>query len=126
MNIVQGHSYSFEAALHGKNFSSPLTVEIVGADGAVLAAGKVSVPQHWTYQSLHLSASGADPKSHLKISGAGNGFVCLDMVSVMPDETWKNHGLRVDLAQSLDALHPAFMRFPGGNWIEGDDIAHMY
>ena len=44
----------------------------------------------------------------------------------MPDKTWKNHGLRVDLANALDALHPSFMRFPGGNWIEGDDIAHMY
>jgi alpha-L-arabinofuranosidase len=48
------------------------------------------------------------------------------MVSLMPQKTWKNHGLRTDLAEALDDLHPAFMRFPGGNWIEGDDIAHMY
>ena len=48
------------------------------------------------------------------------------MVSLLPEKTWKNHGLRVDLAESLAALHPAFMRFPGGNWIEGDDLAHMY
>jgi alpha-L-arabinofuranosidase len=30
------------------------------------------------------------------------------------------------LAESLAALHPSFLRFPGGNWIEGDDLAHMY
>src|SRR6185437_6426826 len=40
--------------------------------------------------------------------------------------TWKNHGLRVDLAEALDGLHPKFLRFPGGNWVEGDDFAHMY
>ena len=47
------------------------------------------------------------------------------MVSLMPDQTWKNHGLRVDLAEALDALHPKFLRFPGGCWVEGDDFAHM-
>jgi alpha-L-arabinofuranosidase len=125
MNVTQG-GYSFKAALRGTNFSSPLTVKIVGADGTVLASGQVLVPQQWAYQSLRLTASRTDPKAHLEISSAGNGAVCLDMVSLMPEQTWKNHGLRVDLAESLDAMRPAFMRFPGGNWIEGDDIAHMY
>jgi alpha-L-arabinofuranosidase len=31
----------------------------------------------------------------------------------------------VDLAESLDALKPAFLRFPGGCWVEGEDVAHM-
>jgi alpha-L-arabinofuranosidase len=26
----------------------------------------------------------------------------------------------------LDALKPSFVRFPGGCWVEGDDLAHMY
>ena len=47
------------------------------------------------------------------------------MVSLLPKKTWKNHGLRADLAESLDGLHPKFMRFPGGCWVEGDDFAHM-
>jgi alpha-L-arabinofuranosidase len=126
MNVVQGNNYLFKTALRGTNFSSPLTVRIVAADGTALASGKISVPQQWAYQSLHLAASGTDPKAQLEISGDGNGSFCLDMVSLIPEQTWKNHDLRIDLAESLDALHPAFMRFPGGNWIEGDDIAHMY
>ena len=48
------------------------------------------------------------------------------MVSLMPKKTWKDHGLRLDLGESLAALHPSFLRFPGGNWVEGDDRAHMY
>lgn len=126
MNIVQGESYTFRAALRSGNFSNPLTVKIDGANGTTLASGKISVPHGWKYEPVHLTASGSDPNAHLEISGNGSGTVCLDMVSLMPDQTWENHGLRMDLAKSLDALHPAFMRFPGGNWIEGDDIAHMY
>jgi len=34
------------------------------------------------------------------------------MVSLIPKKTWKDHGLRTDLAESLDGLHPAFVRFP--------------
>lgn len=125
MNIVQGESYTFKAAVRSHTFSKLLSVKIVGANGAVLANGKISVPSRWKYKSLHLTASGSDPRAHLEISGVG-AALCLDMVSLMPDNTWKNHGLRIDLSESLDALHPSFMRFPGGNWIEGDDIAHMY
>jgi alpha-L-arabinofuranosidase len=48
------------------------------------------------------------------------------MVSLMPTKTWQNHGFRPDLAESIAALKPAFLRFPGGCWVEGDNMAHMY
>jgi alpha-L-arabinofuranosidase len=40
--------------------------------------------------------------------------VDFDMVSLLPRETWKGHGLRTDLAEKIAALHPSFLRFPGG------------
>ena len=45
------------------------------------------------------------------------------MVSLMPKKTWKGHGLRPDLCEMLAGLKPAFVRFPGGCWVEGDDMA---
>jgi hypothetical protein len=45
---------------------------------------------------------------------------------VSPAKTWKNHGLRPDLCEMLVGLKPSFVRFPGGCWVEGDDMAHMY
>lgn len=44
----------------------------------------------------------------------------LGMVSLFP-ETYKNrpNGLRKDLAEHMKALNPKFLRFPGGNNIEG-------
>ena len=41
------------------------------------------------------------------------------MVSLMPQDTYKGHGLRKDLAQALADLQPKFMRFPGGCVVHG-------
>ncbi len=128
MNILQGAGYTFRVATRAADsFTGPLEVKIVGSTGTVLARGEISgLTARWNYHTLDLTASGSDPQANLEISGHGTGTLFLDMVSLMPQQTWKNHGLRTDLCESLDALHPAFMRFPGGNWIEGDDLAHMY
>jgi alpha-L-arabinofuranosidase len=126
MNIVAGDSYRLKLAARGEKFTGQLTAKILSADGTVLASGDLAgVGDKWKYQTLALTAGGTDPKATLEISGDGNGVLFLDMVSLMPDKTWKNHGLRPDLAESLDGLHPKFLRFPGGCWVEGDDFAHM-
>jgi alpha-L-arabinofuranosidase len=127
MNIVQGSSYSFKLAIRStKGFNTPLNVRIVSSDGKEFASGEIKgFDAGWKYYSVNLTASIGDPKAHLEISGEGSGKLYLDMVSLLPNQTWKNHGLRVDLAEALDALQPKFMRFPGGCWVEGDDFAHM-
>lgn len=52
--------------------------------------------------------------------------VCIDMVSLVPQDTYKGHGLRRDLAETLAALKPQFMRFPGGCVTHGDGIQNIY
>jgi len=128
MNIIQGDGYILKFAARADNgFEGPLTMRLVGATGTELAQGKISgLDDHWKYYSLDLAARRGDSKAELQISATGKGTLFLDMVSLMPKKTWKNHGLRVDLMESLAALHPSFLRFPGGNWVEGDDRAHMY
>ena len=48
------------------------------------------------------------------------------MVSLFPHATFnsRTNGLRADLANMLAALHPSFLRFPGGNFIEGQNITN--
>ena len=50
-----------------------------------------------------------------------NGHLDIDVVSLFP-YTWKNrrNGLRPDLAQLLADTRPAFLRFPGGCYVEGE------
>jgi alpha-L-arabinofuranosidase len=127
MNIVQGSTYALKLAVRaGQGKIGPLKARLVGTDGKDLASGDIQgFDMSWKYAALSLKASGTDPKAHLELSGAGNGTLYLDMVSVIPEQTWNNHGLRRDLAQSLNALSPKFLRFPGGCWVEGEDFAHM-
>jgi hypothetical protein len=40
------------------------------------------------------------------------GSLCIDMVSLLPHETFKGHGLRKDLAEAIAALHPALCGSP--------------
>lgn len=127
MNIIQGNSYSFKlAARSAEGSNASFKIKIIDTRGKELASGDVNGFEYeWKYFSVNLKASGSDPKAHLEISGEGNGTLYLDMISLLPDQTWKNHGMRTDLAEALDALNPAFLRFPGGCWVEGDDFAHM-
>jgi len=127
MNIVQGNNYSFKMAVwSGEGFNAPLKIRIVSSNGTELASGEIKdYDVTWKYYSINLKASGSDPKAHLEISGDGKGKLYLDMISLLPNQTWKNHGMRIDLAEALDALNPTFLRFPGGCWVEGDDFAHM-
>ena len=126
MDVVQGKGYSLKLAARSQGFSGPLKVRLVNANGSELAAGELNgFDAGWQYYSAKLTASGSDPKAHLELSGQGSGTLYLDMVSLMPSQTWKSHGLRADLAEALDSLHPKFLRFPGGCWVEGDDFAHM-
>ena len=50
-----------------------------------------------------------------------------DLISLFP-ETFKNrpNGLRKDLAQAVYDLKPTFLRFPGGNNIEGNSISDRW
>lgn len=127
MNIVQGNSYLLNfAARSTDGFNAALTFRVVTNKGKELLKGEIKgFDATWKYYSLNLIASAGDPTAHLEISGVGSGKLYLDMISLMPKETWKNHGLRIDLAEALDSLSPKFLRFPGGCWVEGNDFAHM-
>ena len=55
----------------------------------------------------------------LQLIALQEGVMDVDMVSLLPEDTYKGHGLRKDLAQALADLQPKFMRFPGGCVVHG-------
>ena len=97
-----------------------LLVTLVDSDGYLLADGKLTVVgESWAEYKLALKVERPKDKKNLsKFSGArlsvavqGDGRVAVDMVSLKPFDTYKGHGLRRDLAESIVALHPKFLRF---------------
>jgi alpha-N-arabinofuranosidase len=50
-----------------------------------------------------------------------------DVITVMPQTNHKGlNFLRPDIAAMIDDLHPAFVRFPGGCYVEGDVLSNRF
>lgn len=124
INTVKGDIYngSFFARTD-QRYKGPVTVSLQSEDGRVLAASTISSVSgtSWKKYQYKLIARQSDAKAKFVLSFAGTGTVWLDMVSLFPAKTFKNrpNGLRLDLAQYIADLKPAFVRWPGGCFVEG-------
>lgn len=91
-----------------------------GKDPKLVGEAKLNTSStNWTKHEAQITASEDADKAILQILVLGTGVVDVDMVSLMPEDTYKGHGMRKDLAQALADLHPKFMRFPGGCVVHG-------
>lgn len=126
MAIEKGVTYDFSVyAKSPDSYAADITVRLV-AGGNIAAEATISgIGTEWAkYEAALTSDITATSDVYLQVL-IDNGEVALDMVSLMPP-TYKNHGLRADLAQKLAELEPAFLRFPGGCIIEGYDKETAY
>jgi alpha-N-arabinofuranosidase len=109
-------------------FEGPLVVTLEDLDGATVYA-KAETPQPsevWQDFELTLMTGGAitpTTKARLAVTAQNAGTVWFGFVSLFPP-TWNDrpNGLRRDVMQMLVDLKPAFLRFPGGNYLEGNTI----
>jgi alpha-N-arabinofuranosidase len=110
-----------------KDFSGSVTVSIVSNDGkTVFTSEKISgLATGWKKYSVTLKTGKVEPtaKARLVISLDQPGTFWLTFVSLFPP-TWNDqpNGFRKDLMQMLVDLNPKFLRFPGGNYLEGQTI----
>ena len=124
--VKQGAEYELSLYARGDGISS-LSVKLQSADGKTdYAQGKIDgLTAEWKQHKVALASTATDPQARLLIAAGEPGTVWLDVVSLFPKDTWKGraNGLRPDLAEMLDGLKPAFVRFPGGCWVEGNVMA---
>ncbi len=130
VNLEKGEKYDFSIALRTPDahlYHGSLKVSLVDAHNQVLAeAALPDATNDWKYAKIVLTPSATSHKAKLVISGEGQGDVCMDMVSLIPQKKWGKSGVRTDLGKALDEMHPTFFRFPGGCWVEGEEIAQRY
>ncbi len=106
-----------------------LLVSLVADDGTVVAHERIKVEgQGWNRYALPLVVDKKAVKGNVRLAltVAKEGSLCIDMVSLFPHETFKGHGLRKDLAEAIAALHPRFVRFPGGCMSHGQGLDNIY
>jgi alpha-L-arabinofuranosidase len=110
-----------------------ILVLLVSDDGTILAKDKVKLKgSGWKRYTLLLNTVQKKSKEvgyrncHLQLLVEKEGQIGVDMISLFPDDTYKVHGMRKDLAETIAALHPKFMRFPGGCMAHGQGLSNIY
>jgi hypothetical protein len=116
--LKKGEAYHFYAHQRG---SAALRVILLSSDGKVLAQKVLPPPEKekWTKVEADLLPSKSDMHGLLVLESMEAGELNIDELSLMPQKTWKGHGMRPDLAEMVAAMKPAFVRFPGGCFVEG-------
>jgi alpha-L-arabinofuranosidase len=94
-----------------------------------IASAKVAAPgSSWKRIEQVLTASADATDARLSIVPTAPGTTWIAYASVMPVSTWKGraNGLRQDLAEHVAGMKPAFVRFPGGCYVEGQNLAQAW
>ena len=109
----------------------PVTVSLVNDETGVTAATAtvVGVTSKWSQYSFTLKTAElpATANNHLILTIPRPATVWFDLVSLFPP-TYHDRpfGNRIDLMEKLAAMHPKFLRLPGGNYLEGDHITDRF
>lgn len=128
IEVKEGQTYDFSifARTEGTEPMPATVCLMVGTD--TVAGGRFEVNStEWHKHELTLTARQTGT-ARLVLCFHRRGVVDIDMVSLFPQDTFRGrkNGLRRDLAETIEALHPAFVRFPGGCLAHGDGIDNLY
>ena len=125
-SVCAGHVYNFSVFMRNVSGGAKnIRVALVepqgrGKEAKLLAEAYINADGNsWREYTATLTPSADCEKAVLQLLSLTTGDLDVDMVSLMPKDTYKGHGLRADLIQALADLHPKFMRFPGGCVVHG-------
>ena len=109
----------------------PVTVTLQNDQTGVAAASTIVTGltggwKQYTY-TLKTGAVPISSNNHLILTIARPATVWFDLVSLFPP-TYRARpdGNRIDIMNLLAAMHPQFLRLPGGNYLEGEHIADRF
>ncbi|MFD4598447.1 alpha-L-arabinofuranosidase C-terminal domain-containing protein [Streptomyces sp. NPDC058464] len=114
IRVEDGKKYDFSVWARAAGRTA-LTVSLQDSGGALATARQVTVKKNgWARYKATFTATRTSSVGRLTVATAD--AAALDMVSLFPRDTYKHepNGLRKDLAEKIAALHPGFVRFPGG------------
>lgn len=128
MDVKKAHKYSGSFWVKGKydghftaSFRSNITGDIFGSAKVQSSC----TPDKWTEHTYELRPERDAPNSNntlaITFDSAGvDGSLDFNLISLFPP-TYKGrkNGMRIDIAEALEQLHPTLFRIPGGNMLEG-------
>ena len=134
MGVKGGEEYRFSVWARVPNGgTAKLWIDLVDnatmGDDQKLGNASVEVSgSEWKKYTAILKPNRTFAKAHLRVWGDSKVTTDVEHVSLFPVDTYRKHenGMRKDLAESLEQLHPGVFRFPGGCIVEGTDLATRY
>ncbi|WOL16373.1 alpha-L-arabinofuranosidase 1 [Canna indica] len=130
MNIERGKSYKIVLHVRSSELMD-LYLSLTSSDGlenlaiATIESDALDMSE-WTKVELLVKSSGTITNARFQLVTNKKGVIWLDQVSVMPVDTYKEHGFRNELVYMLADLKPRFLRFPGGSYAEGQWLMNAF
>jgi alpha-L-arabinofuranosidase len=128
--LKKGDTYNLSFfAKNADGKSQKLQVKLVAEDGTIVAQTIIATNSvQWKKYAAILTSSADASKATLELQPLSACRMMFDVVSLFPEKTFKKrvNGLRPDLAETIAAIHPKFIRFPGGCVAHGDGIDNIY
>jgi alpha-L-arabinofuranosidase len=119
-------------ARSGGGFAGPVTASLLTDDGSQTVAHADTAPLAGAWQKFTVTLTTdhdapTTARARFVLSATGVGSVSFSLVSLFPP-TYQDTpgGLRPDLMTLMAGLHPAFIRLPGGNYVEGGSFATRF
>ena len=133
IGVEQGKEYRFSVWAKAPRGNSQIRVQLINENAMTehqeFVQEKLDVSgNEWKQYEIVLKASRTEPKAQLRIFLSSPNPVALEHISLFPVDTYKGrkNGLRRDLAQALEDMHPGVFRFPGGCIVEGTTLDTRY
>jgi alpha-N-arabinofuranosidase len=125
----------YRASFYAKaasDFAGPVTLSLQSGDGRTRYATATvdGLTNEWKlFQTELRTPADITPtsKACFQLTIDRPGTIWLDLVSLFPP-TWNDepNGFRKDIMRMLVDLHPKFLRFPGGAFLEGINLESRY
>ncbi len=124
---------TYTGAFYAKTDSAgvPVTVSLVNDEtGAIAATATVAgLTNEWKQYSFTLKTADVPvtANNHIILTVSRPATLWLNLISLFPPTYLdRPNGNRIDLMGKLAAMHPKFLRLPGGNYLEGEHIADRF
>ena len=127
--VKQGSKYNFSMFVRNISDKKDFIIQLVDSNNVVIAQTSLKTQgKGWKQYEAVLTAKQTCEKARLAVIGQKEVKAGIDMVSLFPQETFmgRKNGLRKDLAETIAALKPKFVRFPGGCMSHGQGMDNIY
>ena len=133
IGVEKGKEYRFTVWARAPKGSSQIRVQLINPstmeERQEFVQQKLDITStDWKKYEIILKSPRTEAKAQLRIFLSSPNSVCLEHISLFPVDTYKGreNGLRRDLAEALEDVHPGVFRFPGGCIVEGTTLDTRY